>query len=106
LDGKRQEYILDLHDARVEHHTADWILEKINQTLDMYNLDASMVASFTSDAGSNIKLAIKNLGVPLQVWCAAHLLQRSVVDLLDSKFSTLFGHIRELVAFFKRSGVG
>ena len=58
-------------------HTGDNIAKMIRTILSEYNLQLANVTSFTTDNGSNMKVAIRNLGV-IRVPCFGHILHNAI----------------------------
>lgn len=81
--------------------------ECLDDCLFQLGVEEEHVVTFTTDGGSNIKAAIANMNFGVTLWCGCHLLQRSVLDLVQTEgVKSLLQTVRDCVAFFNKSGVG
>jgi len=100
------------------NHTGAYLGEIMTNELSIWDIHSKVIAIVT-DGGSNIKSAVRNLGIQ-HVPCTAHKLNLVVQQdlyLTDdneagdyqndaTKMKNIFKKCRSIVAFFKRSEVG
>lgn len=87
-----------------ESHTGENISNMLRDILREYGLQVSSVVSFTTDSGSNMVKACKELGVP-RIPCFGHILHNAITSSLKKhdEVSKLFSLCRQIVSTFSHS---
>ena len=102
VDFKLQSFLICVHEFP-DCHTADNIVQEINDLLSEWNLSVRGIVVATTDNGANITAGIDLLGV-LQLPCFSHTPQLAVEQALTlPDISRLTGRCKRLVAHFNRS---
>jgi hypothetical protein len=79
---EKKHLLAAVYDGRVQSHTGAWVAQCFTRCLDEYEIPSSKIGTITSDAGSNLKSAYRQLGQEhVYINCACHLLHRYVVRL-------------------------